>query len=145
MLFIPYALHDRDAYARTAREKFESLGKAGPAAAATPAVPGAAGPVPGMGSRLRAPSGPRQPRGTRAGLGRCGTGSKGSEQQESASDFCLEDVLEASRKNPAANTSAHSREEDFIPIKWHLFILLNRIREHFFPYILNLCSSHGCK
>ncbi|NWU21860.1 PEPE dipeptidase, partial [Dyaphorophyia castanea] len=26
VLFIPYALHDRDAYARTAREKFESLG-----------------------------------------------------------------------------------------------------------------------
>lgn len=70
MLFIPYALHDRDAYARTAREKFESLGKAGPAAAATPAVPGAAGPVPGRRSRLRARSGPRQPWGTRAGLGR---------------------------------------------------------------------------
>lgn len=29
VLFVPYALHDRDAYARTAREKFESLGKAG--------------------------------------------------------------------------------------------------------------------
>lgn len=29
MLFVPYALHDRDAYARTAREKFESLGKGG--------------------------------------------------------------------------------------------------------------------
>ncbi|KAI6065030.1 Alpha-aspartyl dipeptidase-like protein [Aix galericulata] len=26
VLFVPYALHDRDAYARTAREKFESLG-----------------------------------------------------------------------------------------------------------------------
>ncbi|KAG6939027.1 alpha-aspartyl dipeptidase-like [Chelydra serpentina] len=26
VLFIPYALHDRDAYAKTAREKFESLG-----------------------------------------------------------------------------------------------------------------------
>lgn len=30
VLFVPYALHDRDAYARTAREKFESLGKGGP-------------------------------------------------------------------------------------------------------------------
>lgn len=29
VLFVPYALHDRDAYARTAREKFESLGKGG--------------------------------------------------------------------------------------------------------------------
>ncbi|KAJ6665283.1 hypothetical protein lerEdw1_004332 [Lerista edwardsae] len=26
VLFVPYALHDRDAYAKTAREKFESLG-----------------------------------------------------------------------------------------------------------------------
>lgn len=28
ILFVPYALSDRDAYAKTAREKFESLGKA---------------------------------------------------------------------------------------------------------------------
>lgn len=34
VLFVPYALHDRDAYARTAREKFASLGKAGPEARA---------------------------------------------------------------------------------------------------------------
>lgn len=33
VLFVPYALHDRDAYARTAREKFASLGKAGLGAA----------------------------------------------------------------------------------------------------------------
>lgn len=36
VLFVPYALHDRDAYARTAREKFESLGKAGPPRAPSP-------------------------------------------------------------------------------------------------------------
>lgn len=128
MLFIPYALHDRDAYARTAREKFESLGKAGPATAATAAVPGAAGPAQGTGSGVQARSAPgRQrcsrsaPRGTTghtgwAGLGCCGADREGSEQQEAAADFCLEgDVLEASRRNPAANTSAHSREKDFIP------------------------------
>ena len=26
VLFVPYALHDRDAYAKTARDKFKSLG-----------------------------------------------------------------------------------------------------------------------
>lgn len=126
MLFIPYALHDRDAYARTAREKFESLGKAGPAAAATPAVPG----LPGR-QREReqsagterpgaAASGRSAPRGHHRahGRGRAAAvrAARASEQQESAADFCLQgDVLEASRRNPAANTSTHSREEDFIP------------------------------
>lgn len=50
----------------------------------------------------------------RAGLGCCGTGSEGREQLES--DCCLEaDGIEGSRRNPAANISTRSREEEFVP------------------------------
>lgn len=63
VLFVPYALHDRDAYARTAREKFESLGKAGPPRAPRPSPLPRGGRAAGAGLAERPPSGGGERRG----------------------------------------------------------------------------------
>lgn len=113
MLFIPYALHDRDAYARTAREKFESLGKAG------------------------------APPGTRAGLGWAAAGraarAAGSRRRLRTSAWKEMFLPEAILLQALLPTPG--RKSLSLTIQWHLFILLNHMREHFFPSILNLCLT----
>lgn len=67
MLFVPYALHDRDGYARTAREKFESLGKAGPPRAAAAGARAGTGGALVPGQRAVSGSAPARAAGVRAG------------------------------------------------------------------------------
>lgn len=93
VLFVPYALHDRDAYARTAREKFESLGKGGPR-----------GDGDGDRGALASPASAPVSEGARA------AGS------ELLANFHLEvGISEASGRKRLANTCNHFREEACTP------------------------------